>query len=125
MGAAALASELSDVQRSEHVVLNGLARGSLHERNVLVGSSMKHHLRLIGSEAAAQCRLMGNRADFYDNLDALRQRLGFNLMVKLVGGVLVDVEDDNLRGLGRKKLAHQFAADRATPPVTKMRLPTT
>ena len=97
---------------AEHIVLDGLGRADLHKRHMLVGRSMKDNGRMVGVKHLIQTGFVADRADQCDD-GSLRAVLVFQLCLKLVGTVFIDVEDQQPARLVAHDLAAKFAADGA------------
>ena len=101
-----------EVERTEHVVADGLLRAGLHERNMLVRGGVEHDLGTVAVHQAHESRAVADRADF-DGKVKVRTVSEFQLLLNVVGVVLVNIEDDQPLGTVLDDLAAQLAADGA------------
>ena len=97
---------------AKHIVFDGLGGADLHKRHMLVGRSMKDNGRMVGVKHFIQTGFVADRADQRDD-GSLRAVLVFQLSLKLVGTVFIDVEDQQPARLVAHDLAAKLAADGA------------
>ena len=97
---------------AEYIVLDGLGRADLHKRHMLVGRSVKDNGRMVGVKNFIQAGFVADRANQRDD-GSLRAVLVFQLCLKLVGTVFIDVEDQQPARLVAHDLPAKFAADGA------------
>ena len=86
-----------EVERTEHVVADGLLRAGLHERDMLVRGGVEHDLGTVALHQAHESRAVADRADL-DREVKVRTVSEFQLLLNVVGVILIDVEDDELLG---------------------------
>ena len=96
---------------AEDVVLDGLVGAVLHQGDMLVGRGVEDQLRSVGIQHIVHAGGVPDGADEGHQIQVGITPLELHLDV--VGVVLVDVEDDELLGVGLGDLAAQLAADAA------------
>ena len=97
--------------RAENVVLDGLLRAFLHQRNVLVGRRVEHDVRPIHLKQAVNFFLISYGGDLHPQVQPVAPYTP-QLLLDIISVVLVNIQNDELLGLIFGDLAAKLAADR-------------
>ena len=100
------------VQRTEHVVADGLLRIALHQGNVLMGGGVEHHVGLVGIKQQFQPPGVPDGADLHAE-GQLPAVLVQQLLLDVIGVVFVNIKNNQPLGTVLDDLAAQLAADGA------------
>jgi len=113
VAALVLIGKAHDVERAKNVILDCLAGVALHKRNVLVGCSVENNLRMVLLKDLGNRWEMRNGTDIDLNISALITSGLNDVVIQLVGSVLVNVEQHDLRRLCRKQLTYKLGTNRS------------
>ena len=108
---AILVRTAGNVQSAEHVVLDGLVRACLHERNVLMRRRIEYDLRPVLCKDVLHFAAVTNAADEDKQIEA--RYIAQQFLLNIVCVVLVDIEDDELFGFMGRDLTAELAPDGA------------
>lgn len=97
VAALVLVGKAYDIERAKDVILDCLAGVVFHKRNVFVGCSVENNLRMVLLKDLGNCWEMRNRADIDLNISALIMSGLDDVVIQLVGSVLINVEQHDLR----------------------------
>ena len=95
---------------AENVVLDGLLRALLHQRNVLVGRRMEHDVGAIHPKQAVNFFLISYGGDLHPQVQPIAPYTP-QLLLDIISVVLVNIQNDELLGLIFGNLAAKLAAD--------------
>ena len=97
MAALVLVGKAYDIERAKDVILDCLAGVVFHKRNVFVGCSVENNLRMVLLKDLGNRWEMRYGADIDLNISALIMSGLDDVVIQLVGSVLVNVEQHDLR----------------------------
>lgn len=108
VAALVLIGKAYNIERAKNVILDCLAGVVFHKRNVFVGCSVENNLRMVLLKDLGNRWEMRNGADKDLNISALIMSGLDDVVIQLVGSVLVNVEQHDLRRLCRKQLTYKL-----------------
>ena len=109
------------VQRTEHVVADGLLRTGLHQGDVLMGGGVEHHVGFVGIKQQLQPPGVPDGADLHAE-GQLPAVLVQQFLLDVVGVVFVNIKNDQPLGMMLDDLTAQLTANGTAATGDKNRL---
>ena len=97
---------------SKYIVLDGLIRAVFHKWHMLVCSCMKNNCRFIICKYGIYPMRVSHRSNEYDQIQLWK--VLFQFLLKIIGSILINIENDKLRRMMRRDLPAKLATYRTS-----------
>ena len=100
---------------AKNIVLNGFVWTALHQRNMLVGRSVKHHLWPVLFKDLIHTGLIPHRADFHPQIQPISV-YPHQFLLDIIGVIFVDIQYNQSTWMAHGNLPAQLTADGTAAP---------